>query len=628
MKKFYTQQNVRRFALALTAMAFATVTQAQSYIQSSCDYAPLTTDGTVICLGDDMVSGAIPLGFTFNFYDVPFTDCYVSSNGYLSFSAGLGSACCSGVVLPSSLYPYSIFFGQEDLDPNTCVDGTISYYTTGAPGSQIFVLSFTDVPHYPGPAGTYPVTTQVQLFEGSNEIKIVTTEYNEDVATDIIGSTMGLNESGTNADVVPGRNSAEWSAFDECILFAPSGIPTEGCMDPTAINYDPGADIDDGSCFYGYTYATCDYDPKPTEGTSVCLGDDQVSGAIPIGFSFNFYGNTYTECYIGSNGFVTFNSGLGTGCCTGQVLPNSSFLNTIFIGQEDLNPNLCGFGDINYYTTGVIGDNTFVVNFVNIPHYTSPADATYFPVSMQLQLYEATGEIKVLETSWLTDGGPSTIGLNYNGTFADPAPGKNSTVWDAIEECHSWTPSYTPIPVCEIPSGLFVDGITDNDAVLHWTAVDGADQYRVTITNTATGLTKTKGFYVNEVAIVDKLTPLTTYGFRVKTVCYDDLGEISDPSEWVYWTTLGRFGDVENTTVSLFPNPNNGAFTLSLNGLQESTFDLNVFDAVGHLVYSKQVTANSDSYSETIALDVPAGMYQVSIKNSLGVMSYPIVIQK
>ena len=115
--------------------------------------------------------------------------------------------------------------------------------------------------------------------------------------------------------------------------------------------------------------------------------------------------------------------------------------------------------------------------------------------------------------------------------------------------------------------------MTENDSHLHWTAIDGADQYRVTIQNVATGLVKTKGFPTNIVEIVDKLTPLTTYGFRVKTVCYDDLGEISAPSDWVYWTTLGRFGDMANTSVSLFPNPNSGAFTLNITGLQESNFN-------------------------------------------------------
>lgn len=70
------------------------------------------------------------------------------------------------------------------------MDGDITYYTTGAPGSQVFVLSYTDVPHYPGPEGTFPITVQVQLYEGTQEVRIVTTNYNGDGGL----STMGLNK--------------------------------------------------------------------------------------------------------------------------------------------------------------------------------------------------------------------------------------------------------------------------------------------------------------------------------------------------------------------------------------------------------------------------------------------------
>ncbi len=140
--------------------------------------------------------------------------------------------------------------------------------------------------------------------------------------------------------------------------------------------------------------------------------------------------------------------------------------------------------------------------------------------------------------------------------------------------------------VCEIPGGLYADGITTNDAVLHWDAVDGADQYRVTLQNLATGLIKTKGFYTNMVDITDKLTPLTEYGFRVKTVCYDDLGVISAPSPWYYFMTLGRIGENEDASVMLYPNPSNGVFNLNVNGYADNQFELNVSNSMGQIAVS------------------------------------------
>ena len=38
--------------------------------------------------------------------------------------------------------------------------------------------------------------------------------------------------------------------------------------------------------------------PEASVGTGVVLGDDQVSGAIPIGFSFSFFGIAYTDLYM------------------------------------------------------------------------------------------------------------------------------------------------------------------------------------------------------------------------------------------------------------------------------------------------------------------------------------------
>ena len=37
------------------------------------------------------------------------------------------------------------------------------------------------------------------------------------------------------------------------------------------------------------------------------LNDDQVSGSVPLGFSFSFMCSTYTNCYVSSNGFLSFN---------------------------------------------------------------------------------------------------------------------------------------------------------------------------------------------------------------------------------------------------------------------------------------------------------------------------------
>ncbi|MBN1986081.1 MAG: hypothetical protein JW761_07240, partial [Prolixibacteraceae bacterium] len=86
---------------------------------------------------------------------------------------------------------------------------------------------------------------------------------------------------------------------------------------------------DPGECcavfnFEDYVVQNVPYAPVAGTGTTVSLGDDQVSGALPIGFDFNFYGNTYSMFYISSNGFITFSSDPNSGCCSGQNIPDSN----------------------------------------------------------------------------------------------------------------------------------------------------------------------------------------------------------------------------------------------------------------------------------------------------------------
>ena len=40
-------------------------------------------------------------------------------------------------------------------------------------------------------------------------------------------------------------------------------------------------------------------------GTAIPLGDDEVSSAIPMGFTFDYFGSNYSDMYVSSNGFMT-----------------------------------------------------------------------------------------------------------------------------------------------------------------------------------------------------------------------------------------------------------------------------------------------------------------------------------
>lgn len=70
------------------------------------------------------------------------------------------------------------------------------------------------------------------------------------------------------------------------------------------------------------------------------LNADDVGPARSIGFDFEFYGNTYSEVYISSEGLLTFTETNNEGCCTGDQLPNpkGQVKNLVAALWGDLNP--------------------------------------------------------------------------------------------------------------------------------------------------------------------------------------------------------------------------------------------------------------------------------------------------
>src|SRR5258706_6223018 len=67
-------------------------------------YAWNPRGGKSLFLGDDVFSPAIALPFTFQFYGTNYSQVYVSSNGFVSFT-GDYNGCCSGVVPPNAGIP-------------------------------------------------------------------------------------------------------------------------------------------------------------------------------------------------------------------------------------------------------------------------------------------------------------------------------------------------------------------------------------------------------------------------------------------------------------------------------------------------------------------------------------------
>lgn len=177
-------------------------------------------------------------------------------------------------------------------------------------------------------------------------------------------------------------------------------------------------------------------------GTVVPASDDVVLGPYNIGFSFTFFGNTYTQFYICSNGWIGFTAGQTNGY-TAQYIPNASApKNVIMADWEDLFP---GSANIYYQTIGSAPNRKLVVSFNNCPHYS--CRTTFY--SFQFVLYETTNVIDLnMLAKPLCGGNNATQGLiNLTGTVCVPTNNRNASTWSiSTPETVRFTPS-TPSTV-------------------------------------------------------------------------------------------------------------------------------------------------------------------------------------
>jgi gliding motility-associated-like protein len=215
--------------------------------------------------------------------------------------------------------------------------------------------------------------------------------------------------------------------------------------------------------------------------------DDVYSRAIPIGFTFNYYGINYTSCELGANGTIDFNAAdagmYDPWPITAALAGNTSKYNNICGPWCDIDIFYTGtpVGSEKYSTDGVAPYRKFVVTWCGCSMYQCPDQLT----TSQIILYETTNVIEVhvakkeICTSWNPDsppgaGGRAIIGVEGPESMGGPAtvaPGRDWTpVWSALDEAWRFSPmdtsSTTPvyytvssIPYAPIPFAINPDSV-------------------------------------------------------------------------------------------------------------------------------------------------------------------------
>ena len=190
---------------------------------------------------------------------------------------------------------------------------------------------------------------------------------------------------------------------------------------------------------YGVT--NIPYVAQNNTGTNVFLTDDSQTGPFNIGFNFCFYGQTYNQFYIGSNGWISFSSNQPT-TFTSTSIPNAGITipkNCIMGPWQDWNPGIGG--QIKYQVLGTAPCRKLVVSWIGVPMFS----CTNLQGTFHIVIYESTNIIenhianKPNCPQWA--GGTAVQGIHdLLGTSAVTVPGRNSTQWSTINNSYRYTP--------------------------------------------------------------------------------------------------------------------------------------------------------------------------------------------
>jgi gliding motility-associated-like protein len=181
---------------------------------------------------------------------------------------------------------------------------------------------------------------------------------------------------------------------------------------------------------------------------SLSLSDDVWSAAVPLGFTFNYYGVNYTQCVIGSNGLVSFNLANANSYCpwvlNGTPIPGGAAggNNSAMGIYCDMNPSNASSGPVQYQTIGTAPNRIFVALYKGVTGFSCTNSCSY----MSILFYEGSNNIEFhvgsKQTCGTWNGDLAIQGVqNVNGTQGIATPGRNNTIWMAVQDGRRYTPT-------------------------------------------------------------------------------------------------------------------------------------------------------------------------------------------
>ena len=361
--------------------------------------------------------------------------------------------------------------------------------------------------------------------------------------------------------------TANFTAWNVTVATNPSS--TE-CLTPgTQVKMTASTNIVEGLQDYIFTTGTGGSTYSPSWTTMVASGNDDVASSLfDIGFPFVYDGVTYEKFSANSNGNLRL----------GSTVISSSYYSTP-LGSSNYNqnePKIIGIGKdmstgaAGYVKTGLSGSAGSYIRVTEFMLNTGSSSSGTTYVKFQVQLFQATGEVRIVYTSDYSNApsgyqvgignassnkfwhvNPSAHSASYSTTYNSstysvwPGGGRYYSFKPVALPTYSWTYSgtsgtangsmYTASPTTNstytvsvsykgttktqtvnvtvppaVPTNLQVSNIGSTTATISWSGSASSYQYRV---NSGSWNTTTS----TSVNLTD-LTAGTSYTFQVKAV--------------------------------------------------------------------------------------------------------------
>ncbi len=370
---------------------------------------------------------------------------------------------------------------------------------------------------------------------------------------------------------------------------------------------------------------------------SVFMTDDDVMGPFSIGFDFKFFGNTYNQFYIGSNGWISFSVGQ-TISYTPKSLPSNDNvpLNVIMGPWEDWDPSQAGV--VSFETIGQAPNRQLVVDFDVLAHYDCGVDPSVLG-DFQIVLNEQDFIIEShLKNKPSCDTTKAVQGIqNIDGTKAFVVNGRNATNWSSYYESVQYIPNNQSYYSWELGADILstnASSVFTPQETMIYTLNYSDDagcvtsvQFEIYIPTPLDPLIQRVGnqlhanlsgyfyqWHLNGQPLIGETFQTTILGaYGLYTV------EVTDPSTGcsymsrvhLYASAVG-VTDFMHETIGLYPNPSSGQLMFDYGNYQDE-LQISIYNINGSLLE----TYKADK-SHQKKIDFAKGFYLIEFSDLLG----------